>query len=104
MNVKTSKRVFDAVRAEVGDVEEHDLRAIAACLAASGDERARRLDADRQMLMRVRGLGARRTRYFKNSRSYQRWQNQQPDVGGWQWEVLQQRLEGKRPLPRASRK
>jgi len=104
MNVKVDKKLLDAVRAEVPGVAEHDLRAIAACLAASNEERARRLDADRQMLMRLRGLGARRARYFKNSRTYQRWQNQQPDVGGWEWQVLQDRLAGKRPFPRGSRK
>ena len=104
MNVKVSKKLLAAVRSAAGDIEEHDVRAIAACLAASNEERARRLDADRETLMRLRGLGARRARYFKSPRSYQRWQNQQPDVGGWEWEVLQDRLAGKRPLPRAQRK
>jgi len=104
LNVKVNRKLLDAVRAEVAGIEEHDLRAIAVCLAASPEERARRLDADRQMLMRLRGLGRKRIRRFKNARTYQRWQNQQPDVGGWECQVLQDRLAGKRPLPRASRK
>jgi len=104
MKPKITKKLLDTVRAEAGDVEEHDLRAIASCLAMSPEERARRLDAERLVLMRLRGLGANRARYFKSPRSYQRWQNQQPDVGGWEWEVLQERLAGKRPYPRALRK
>jgi len=104
MSRRLSKKLMDAVRVKEPDVDEHDLRAIAACLAASPEERARRLDADRWMLMQLRGLGKERIRYFKNAESYQRWQNQQPDVGGWQWDVLQDRLAGKRPFPRASRK
>ena len=79
----------------------HDLRSIAACSDASVEERARQLDAEAEVLMSLRGLGASRARYFKSSDSYRRWQNRQPHVGGWEWKVLLERVAGKRPLPRA---
>ena len=102
--MRISKKLLAAVRAEVPEIEEHELRAIVSCLAGTPTERGRRFDAESSVLMRVRGLGGQRARYFKSAESYQRWQNRQPDIGGWQWDVLPERLAGKRPFPGASRK
>lgn len=98
--MRITKKLLTRIRAEAGEIDEHDLRAIVSCLAASVEERARQLDAEADVLMSVRGLGAKRARYFKSSDSYRRWQNGQPDVGGWEWKVLMERVAGKRPLPR----